>query len=93
MQFHTIYIGILLKQEMMKLMGMSSFVNWLAWITKYMIMLTISMVIFTFVVCMDFGTGAIMNQSDFTAIFVYYELYAFSTICFCFAVSVFFSKG
>jgi len=80
-------------KEMMKLMGMSSFVNWLAWITKYMIMLTISMLIFTFVVCIDFGTGAIMNQSDFTVIFVYYELYAFSTICFCFAVSVFFSKA
>jgi ATP-binding cassette subfamily A (ABC1) protein 3 len=78
----------------MKMMGLSNWLHWLAWFVLYMLMMAVTVGIITFFLCIKMGEkGSVIDKSDPSVIFVFLMLYAASTIGFCFAVSVFFSKG
>ena len=77
----------------MKLMGLSNWVHWLAWFTKYFIFMTVVSLVFTILFKLDLGNGAVINTSDGSLLFVMFLFYIVATILFCFAISVFFSSG
>jgi len=77
----------------MKMMGLSNWLHWSAWYIKYFFFLLITVVIMTIFFCVDTYKGRVIGQTNPFLVFVFLILYAMATISFCFAVSVFFSKG
>ena len=78
----------------MKMMGLNGWLHWLAWFTKYFIFLLVTMSIVTIFFTVKFNSnGRVLNQSSPTLIFVFFILYAVSSIMFCFCVSTFFSRA
>uniref|UniRef100_A0A182PES6 ABC transporter domain-containing protein n=1 Tax=Anopheles epiroticus TaxID=199890 RepID=A0A182PES6_9DIPT len=80
-------------KEAMKIMGLSNWLHWSAWFVKCLILLTVSLSLITILLCVPFSSAAIFENSDWTLIWVFFFVYSISTICFCFMVSVFFSKA
>lgn len=75
-------------KESMKMMGLANWIHWLAWFTKDLLFLLISIIIATV-----FLKGfKIFEFSDGLLIFVFLLLYMIASIMFCFALSVFFSR-
>ena len=78
----------------MKMMGLSGWLHWSAWFTKYFIFLLITVTFGTIFFTVKFNSnGRVLNQTSPTVFFVFLMLYAVSSIMFCFLVSVFFSKA
>lgn len=78
----------------MKMMGLSGWMQWLAWFTKYLIILFIAVLVASVLFTIEFSSnGKVLNKSSPTLIFVFLLLYSISSIMFCFLVSVFFSKA
>ena len=76
------------------MMGLSSWLHWTAWFSKYLLYLLITMAIATILCTVKFNSnGRVLNKSDPSLIFVFFLLYATSSIMFCFCISVFFSKA
>ncbi|XP_040176029.1 ATP-binding cassette sub-family A member 3-like [Anopheles arabiensis] len=80
-------------KEAMKIMGLSNWLHWSAWFMKCLILLTVSLSLITILLCVPFSSAAIFENSDWTLIWVFFFVYSISTICFCFMISVFFSKA
>lgn len=81
-------------KESMKMMGLSGWLHWLAWFLKYFLLLLFSMTMATIFFTIKFNSnGRVLNQTSPTVLFVFLMLYAFSSIMFCFLISVFFSKA
>ena len=78
----------------MKIMGLSGWLHWSAWFTKYFIFLLITMTLATiFFTGLLHSNDRMLNKTSPTVLFVFLMLYAISSIMFCFLVSVFFSKA
>lgn len=77
----------------MKMMGLSNWLHWAAWFVKYLVFIMVTIAIITLFVCIHTDHGAVIGKSDPSVVFVFLLLYSISTISFCFAVSVFFSRG
>ena len=78
----------------MKMMGLSNWLHWTAWFIKYFLFLLVSVVIMTVLFTVDTGqNGSIVGYTSWSVLLVFLLLYSIATINFCFAVSVFFSKG
>ena len=78
----------------MKMMGISGWLRWSAWFTKYFIFLLITMTLATiFFTGLLHSNDRMLNKTSPTVLFVFLMLYAISSIMFCFLVSVFFSKA
>ena len=76
------------------MMGLSGWLHWLAWFTKYFLFLLIIMAFATLFFTVKFNSnGRVLNKTSPTVLFVFLMLYAVSSIMFCFCVSVFFSKA
>ncbi|XP_068671756.1 phospholipid-transporting ATPase ABCA3-like [Montipora foliosa] len=81
-------------KESMKMMGLSGWLHWLAWFSKYFMLLLFSMAIATIFFTIKFNSnGRVLNQTSPTVLFVFLMLYTYSSIMFCFLISVFFSKA
>ncbi|PFX17779.1 ATP-binding cassette sub-family A member 3 [Stylophora pistillata] len=81
-------------KESMKMMGLNGWLHWLAWFTKYFIFLLITMALAAVFFTVKFtDRGRVLNESSRSVIFVFFLLYAISTIMFCFCISVFFSRA
>ncbi|XP_052897147.1 phospholipid-transporting ATPase ABCA3-like [Anopheles moucheti] len=80
-------------KEAMKIMGLSNWLHWSAWFVKCLILLTVSLSLITLLLCVPFSSAAIFENSDWTLIWFFFFIYSISTICFCFMISVFFSKA
>ncbi|XP_019627958.1 PREDICTED: ATP-binding cassette sub-family A member 3-like [Branchiostoma belcheri] len=81
-------------KESMKMMGLNGYLHWFSWFVKEFVFLMITMALFTMLICVKFWPqGKVIQQTDPSIILVYLMLFAISTICFCFAISVFFSKA
>ncbi|XP_066292809.1 phospholipid-transporting ATPase ABCA3-like isoform X1 [Branchiostoma lanceolatum] len=81
-------------KESMKMMGLNGYLHWISWFVKEFLFLMITMALFTILICVKFWPqGRVVQQTDPSIILVYLTLFAISTICFCFAISVFFSKA
>jgi ATP-binding cassette, subfamily A (ABC1), member 3 len=80
-------------KEYMKMMGLKNWLHWMAWFIKTLVMLTISIMIITVILCVKLKDGVgILNKSDWSVIFVFFILYSISSISFGFMLSTFFSK-
>jgi len=78
----------------MKMMGLSSWLHWLAWFVKYLIFMLISVAIETLFFVIHAGeNGAVISYMSPTVLFVFLMAYSLATITFCFAASTFFSRG
>ena len=78
----------------MKMMGLNGWLHWLAWFTKYFIFLVITMALATIFFTVKYNeNGRVLNRSSPSVLFVFFALYAISSIMFCFCVSVFFSRA
>ena len=80
----------------MKIMGLSSWVHWIAWFTKCFIFLLIPMIIITFLSSFQFikeTNGRMIDRTHWSVIFVYLIIYSISAIMFCFMVSTFFYRA
>ncbi|XP_067006390.2 phospholipid-transporting ATPase ABCA3 isoform X2 [Anabrus simplex] len=83
-------------KEAMKIMGLPSWLHWLAWFIKTLIFLLISTVLIVILLKVKWYPGtdlAVFTNSDGTLVFVLMLLYMIASICFCFMISVFFSKA
>ncbi|XP_035906185.1 ATP-binding cassette sub-family A member 3-like [Anopheles stephensi] len=80
-------------KEAMKIMGLSNWLHWLAWFVKCLILLTVSLSLITILLCVPFSTAAIFENSEWTLVWFFFFVYSITTICFCFMISVFFSKA
>ena len=76
------------------MMGLSGWLHWIAWFTKYFIFLLIFATLGTFFFTVKFNShGRMLAQTSPSVLFVFIMLYGISSIMFCFCVSVFFSKA
>uniref|UniRef100_T1IS52 Uncharacterized protein n=1 Tax=Strigamia maritima TaxID=126957 RepID=T1IS52_STRMM len=81
-------------KESLKMMGLSGFLHWAAWYTKSLLCLLVPVSIMTFLLTMTFSEKiVIIAYSDPIIVFCFLLLYICTTIMFCFAISVFFSRA
>ncbi|KAL1395380.1 hypothetical protein pipiens_011301, partial [Culex pipiens pipiens] len=80
-------------KESMKIMGLSSWLQWSAWFAKNMLLLMISISLITVLLCVPLMKNtSILRHSDWTVVWFFLFVYSIATVCFCFMVSVFFNK-
>lgn len=83
-------------QESMKIMGLPNWLHWTAWFLKCFIFLLISAILMTVLLKVKWYTNSdntVFTHSNAIVFFVFLIFYVSATITFCFALSVFFSKG
>ncbi|XP_053672341.1 phospholipid-transporting ATPase ABCA3-like [Anopheles nili] len=80
-------------KEAMKIMGLSNWLHWTAWFVKCLILLTVSLSLITILLCVPFSSAAILENSDWTLVWFFFFVFSITTICYCFMISVFFSKA
>lgn len=82
-------------KEAMKIMGLPNWLHWTAWFIKSITFLTITISLIVLILKLRFKDDpiAVFTKSDWSVIWVYLFVYAISTTCFCFMLSVFFSKA
>ncbi|XP_059140192.1 phospholipid-transporting ATPase ABCA1-like [Physella acuta] len=76
-------------KEVMKIMGLSNGVHWLAWFITSFVMMLITVILFVIVL----KAGKILEYSDPSVILVFMIGFTCSTISQCFLISVFFNKA
>ncbi|XP_021697249.1 ATP-binding cassette sub-family A member 3 [Aedes aegypti] len=80
-------------KEAMKIMGLPNWLHWAAWFVKNILLLVISISLITVLLCVSFDNPAILNYSDWTAVWFLLFVYCVAIICFSFMMSVFFKKA
>lgn len=80
-------------KESMKMMGLNSWLHWVAWFTKYFIFLLITSAIMTIFLTMNTAEGRVIGKTNPLIIFLFLMCFSMATIAFCFLVSSFFSKA
>ncbi|XP_064211531.1 phospholipid-transporting ATPase ABCA3 isoform X2 [Tribolium castaneum] len=80
-------------KESMKVMGLPGWLHWMAWFLRSFVILLIAIILITIVLKVNFQKNAVFVHSDGTVLFVFFILFACSTITFTFLISVFFSKA
>ncbi|XP_053686915.1 phospholipid-transporting ATPase ABCA3-like [Sabethes cyaneus] len=80
-------------KEAMKIMGLPGWLHWSACFVKNIILLIISISLITVLICVSINKSAVLEYSDWTAIWFFLFVYSVVTICFCFMISVFFTKA
>lgn len=80
----------------MKIMGLPGWLHWTAWFIKTFILYFISVALMTVFMTAKWYSGtdlAVLTHSNPFIIFLFFVCYACATITYCFAISVFFTKG
>lgn len=83
-------------QEAMKIMGLPNWLHWTAWFIKTFMFVMISVILIVLLMKVPWYPGTdltVFSYSDPTLLLVYFILYMTASICFCFLISVLFSKG
>lgn len=81
-------------KETMKMMGLSSSLHWIAWFTKFIIMMEISIIAMIALMCTTLLTPKpIFDYTNSILIWIFFNIYAMSIITFCFLISVVFKKS
>jgi ATP-binding cassette subfamily A (ABC1) protein 3 len=83
-------------QEAMKIMGLPNWLHWTAWFIKTFMFVMISVVIIVVLMKVPWYPGTnltVFSYSDPSLLLVYFIVYMIASICFCFMISVLFSKG
>ncbi|XP_053393737.1 ATP-binding cassette sub-family A member 2-like isoform X2 [Mercenaria mercenaria] len=76
-------------KEVMKMMGLSNAVHWLAWFLTTFVQFTVTMVVLTAML----KYGHVLTYSNALVVFTTLELFAIATISFCFLISTLYSKA
>ncbi|XP_052239441.1 ATP-binding cassette sub-family A member 2-like isoform X2 [Dreissena polymorpha] len=76
-------------KEVMKMMGLSNAVHWLAWFLTTFVQFTVTMIGLTAML----KYGQVLIHSDPFLVFTTLELFAIATISFCFLISTLYSKA
>ncbi|XP_043914151.1 ATP-binding cassette sub-family A member 2 [Protopterus annectens] len=76
-------------KEVMKMMGLSNAVHWVAWFITGFVQLSVSVTALTAIL----KYGKVLMHSDPFIIWLFLSIYAVATIMFCFLVSVLYSKA
>lgn len=77
----------------MKIMGLPTWLHWTAWFVQMFTPLLIVVVLMTIAMKLPIGGANILEYSSSILLFIFFLLYAIQLITFCFALSVFFTKG
>lgn len=80
----------------MKIMGLSNWLHWTAWFLKVFFFLLISVILMVVLLNVPWypdTSYTVFTLADPFVLFLFLVFYICSTITFCFAISVFFSKG
>ena len=80
----------------MKIMGLPNWLHWTAWFLKVFFFLLISIILMVIMLKVSWYSDtdvSVFTHTNGLVLFVFLIFYMFATITFCFAVSVFFSKG
>ncbi|KAK2724560.1 phospholipid-transporting ATPase ABCA3-like [Artemia franciscana] len=82
-------------KESTKIMGLPNWLHWTAWFSKFFMFFLAIMILMTIMQKVPwYGNGvSVVNKTDGTVLFVFYMVYACSTICLCFLISTFFKSG
>lgn len=84
-------------KEAMKIMGLDSWLHWLAWFTKCFIYMLITVTLMTILLKVRWygedNPNSVFTYGSATVLWVFLLIYSITTITFCFMLSVFFSKA
>lgn len=81
-------------KEAMKIMGLNGWMHWVAWFTKYLFFMLVSVSLMTILFCVRASKqGKVVGYTNSAVMFFFLLIYSIATICFAFCVSVFFSKS
>ena len=81
-------------KELMKLMGLPSWMHWICWFINVIGSCSISILIIVILVSIEFktGTGAVLAYSNPILTFIFLIFYASALVLFLFTLSTFFDK-
>ncbi|XP_023369627.1 ATP-binding cassette sub-family A member 17-like [Otolemur garnettii] len=80
-------------KEYMCMMGLESWLHWVAWFIIFFICVFIAVSFMTIIFCMKVENVAVFTNSDPSLIFVFLMCFAIATIFFAFMVSTFFQRA
>ncbi|GAB0097260.1 ATP-binding cassette sub-family A member 3 [Sergentomyia squamirostris] len=83
-------------KEVMKIMGLSSWLHWVAWFCKIMVFLLISITLIVILLKVSWFPDtyiAVFTHTQWTILWFYLFIYSITTVTFCFMMSTFFSKA
>lgn len=94
--FIYLYQVIFIFQEAMKIMGLSNWLHWSAWFVKCFVFIFISVVLMIVLLKIRWYSNTdytVFTYADPLVMLFFMTFYICATITFCFALSVFFSRG
>lgn len=80
----------------MKIMGLTNWLHWTAWFFKTFVLILIAIILMVILLKVSWYPNtdtSVFHLTDPFLLFFFLVCYAITTITFCFAISVFFSKG
>ncbi|XP_055623835.1 phospholipid-transporting ATPase ABCA3-like [Toxorhynchites rutilus septentrionalis] len=83
-------------KEAMKIMGLPNWLHWTAWFVRCLVLLLVTISLITLLMTASLTTNtelAVLEYSNWLVLWVFLLAFAIATICFCFAMSVFFNKA
>uniref|UniRef100_A0A8D2DXF3 ABC transporter domain-containing protein n=1 Tax=Sciurus vulgaris TaxID=55149 RepID=A0A8D2DXF3_SCIVU len=80
-------------KEYMYMMGLNSWLHWVAWFIMFFISVFIAVSVMTILFCTKVENVAVFKNSDPSLIFVFLMCFAIATIFFAFMISTFFQRG
>jgi ATP-binding cassette subfamily A (ABC1) protein 3 len=80
-------------KESMKIMGLPGWLHWVAWFLRSFIILLLAIILIVIVVKAKGKKAPVFPHSDRTVLFIFFVLFACSTITFTFLISVFFTNA
>ncbi|KAJ9596524.1 hypothetical protein L9F63_012466, partial [Diploptera punctata] len=83
-------------KESMKIMGLPNWLHWTAWFLKSFLFLMITVVLIVILLKVPWYQGSdlsVFTSSDASLLLAFYACFMIAVICFCFMVSVFFTKA
>ena len=76
------------------MVGVSNWLQWLAWFCKYVSFLFVTVAVMTLLFCLPLTRhGSVVGHTNPSVLFVFLLTYAMATISYAFLLSTFFSKG
>uniref|UniRef100_A0A1B0A2W5 ABC transporter domain-containing protein n=1 Tax=Glossina pallidipes TaxID=7398 RepID=A0A1B0A2W5_GLOPL len=81
-------------KEVMKIMGLDSWIHWTAWFVRCFITLGISAASIVILMKVEFSDDvAVLTYTDWSVFLIFMWTYVITTICFCFMLATMFSRA
>lgn len=81
-------------KELMKMMGLDTWMVWIGWLVHAMMVYTVSVVLITIALCTSFDEekGPVISYIHWSVVFMFFFLFSLASVCFIFFVSSPFRK-